>query len=281
MVNPVRADAQGWWQALLVLLGDGPPPAPRPGKAPGAPPWWRSLPRMAPELLHTYRAPPPVPGLAPATGTGRLFATGSVPLALVKEAARAGDSTVNQLILAAVAVAVRADEPAVQPLDDPPALSTVDIREPGEVPWLDNRFVTVRLPLPVSARTNRERLDTLRLTAGRERMDRLRRGLGDLTDRAPDRVAGYVLGRMTDPARVHMTTGNTYMRETMTVFGTPALRATGIPWMPPAQRCFSWAVSYGDQCELALQCPEGAADPTKLAARWVEAVQDLHAELVA
>jgi diacylglycerol O-acyltransferase len=139
-----------------------------------------SLARMA--LLP---ADPPTSLSRPLSGRRRTAFSRPIPLALVRDRARALGVTVNDLLVAALAGALRAVLAAEGPLpEELRALVPVNLR--GQVPGSDgdpsvgNRFGLVFLPLPVGAAEPAERLVRIRAAVA-------------ALKRSPDAVVSYAV----------------------------------------------------------------------------------------
>jgi diacylglycerol O-acyltransferase len=139
-----------------------------------------SLARMA-----SLPADPPTTLSRPLSGRRRTEFSRAIPLALVRDRARALGVTVNDLLVAALAGALRAVlAPAGRLPDEVRALVPVNLR--GQVPGgdgdpdLGNRFGLVFLPLPVGAADPAERLARIRAAVA-------------ALKRSPDAVVSYAV----------------------------------------------------------------------------------------
>ncbi|MFT7841756.1 wax ester/triacylglycerol synthase family O-acyltransferase [Saccharothrix sp. BKS2] len=283
LVHHARQDAGGAVRTAEALLGDAEPAAWRKA-GDRRRSWSRGWPAVAsllPDLLRARLPAEPAPRWPVregAPGAGPVFAQGVVPVDALKRVARCTGATVNQVHLAAMAEALAGWLPRV------PARQVclpVETRRDGE-PHDDfaNRIGLMRAVLPCGDVTPAERLRAVVASASRARLARHRRAWRDLTDNASAQVAGRVLARITDPARVGVTVASVRVPELPALMGGRVLDVTAIPWLPPGHTCFASLISYGDRARLSVLVPGGAPDPLELTRRWVEAVDASGADRV-
>ncbi|MDQ2589116.1 WS/DGAT domain-containing protein [Saccharothrix yanglingensis] len=275
LAHHARQDAAAAVRTVVALLGDGDRPAPAPA-AERSRSWTRGragLLSLSPDLLRTFAPSPPAPV---GDGPERLLAQRSAPLRLFREVSRSTGATVNQVHLAALAVALDRWSPVAAGRSSRQVAVPVDTRRPGE-PDDDfaNRIGLMRVALPSGARPA-DALRAVVAAAGRDRTDRHRRAWRDLADNAPERVAGRVLRRITDPTRVSVTLSSIRVDAPLILLGAPVSTVTAVPWLPPGHTCFALAVGYRDEIRLSALSPGNVPDPAELVASWSEAVEDIH-----
>ncbi|XMN04936.1 WS/DGAT domain-containing protein [Streptomyces griseobrunneus] len=281
-------DATSMLHTLRVLLGprpahEPPPSAAGPAHAPRQKPA-RDLLALLPDVLATYlphtRSPAPDPLQPPR----RELAHASVDLGLLQTMARATGATVNQVHLAAMAAALR-DWPPTQDCASQPwwrrgpyVLVPVDTRPPHHhedfVPHLANRLGLLRIPLPCTASNTANRLTALMNTTSRRHMARHRDALRTLTEDTPDRVASWVLQRLTDPRSVAMTASHVRTQGPVSVLGAHVADITAIPWLPPSHNCFTLLTTHDGVARLSALTTTAHENPQRLVELWADALAE-------
>ncbi|MDT3399131.1 WS/DGAT domain-containing protein [Streptomyces sp. B1866] len=235
--------------------------------------------QMLGSLVPAVRRPLPDPAGRPRPR----LAHAAVDLALLRGAARAADTTVNAVYLAALAGALRDWGPgghAVRPYlrRGPYVLMPVDFRRPGEPGCLnpgDNRFAMLRVPLPCADPDPAGRLLAVGATLDRRRLARRRAGLRVLTEHVPEAVAARLLARTADPARVAMAASYLRVPAQLTALGARIEEAVFIPWLPPRHVCLCILGTHRGTARLSALADPRAGDPERLVRRWAREVADL------
>ncbi|MFI5887789.1 wax ester/triacylglycerol synthase domain-containing protein [Streptomyces sp. NPDC051554] len=243
-----------------------------------------SLLPLLPDLLATYlphvTSPPP-----PARWHQRELAHASVDLELLRTTARANGSTLNQVHLAALAGALRtwgtpngyAHRPWWQ--RGPYVLVPVDTRATRQgataiTPRSGNQLGLLRVPLPCGHPDGTDRLTAITTTAGRRHTARRRSALRTLTEHTPERLASWLLRRLTDPGDVVLTASHVRAPGLMTVLGAPVIELTAIPWLPPGHSCFTFLTTHNQTARLSALTSAPAQNPQQLVQQWSNACHE-------
>jgi len=197
---------------------------------------------------------------ARSSGTRRL-ATADLDLAAVRRIRRAAGGTVNDVLLAVVAGALRRwmlERGEMLPADDPRALVPVSRRRPGQPAATGNRLSAYLLGLPVGEPDPRQRLDLVRAAMDRNKAAGPSRGAGAvavLADQLPSlahRFGAPIAGNAARMLFDLLVTSVPLPRSALSLGGCP-LRA--LYPMAPLARGQSLAVAlstYGGRVHVGL-----------------------------
>jgi hypothetical protein len=204
----------------------------------------------------------------------------------IRAVCEATGATVGQVHLAAMAAAWRVWKPpaqaqgkrGAQSRERATCLIPVDTRsvspETGESTYA-NRIGLLSGRLPCHQADPLRQLATVMSDFPRGFLGRQRVVLRALTEEVPERVAGWALRRLTDPARVAVTISHVPVDAPLSVMGQPVEEVGAVPWLPPGGRCFTLAVTYGGQFRLSVLTPGRPPDPADLVSLWASAIADL------
>ncbi|WP_370942317.1 hypothetical protein AB5J62_24715 [Amycolatopsis sp. cg5] len=247
LVHHARQDAQAALRTVVSLLGEG-----RTGSsAPSRPPGWWTPGSLVPGVLRTLRTGQPTAGTP--DETKREFAERVIPVSILREVADARKITVNQVLLSALR---RAGGPRE-------VLMPLSIRDGADSEFV-NRIALTRVALTSDRAVRRD--------SRRRRVARERQAWRLLSNGRNDRLAGWMLRRITNPATMTATVSNLRVDERITLLGKEVLGISAIPWLPPGHRWFALLVTYLADTTLTVLA-QSEAD--KLVDAWVSAVDDM------
>ncbi|MBY8887053.1 wax ester/triacylglycerol synthase family O-acyltransferase [Streptomyces sp. PTM05] len=277
-------DAMTMLDTLRILLGAGElpvapaipvAPTPRREKITGILP-------LVPGVLSTYlprAASPKFP--TPDPVAGRTLGQASVEVQVLRSIADATGSTVNQVHLAALTMALRSwsvtRESLTRPRwrNGPHLVVPVDTRrgtEQTQHPPYGNHIGLLRLSVPRSADDLTKTLAAIAPSTSRRRMARSRAALRTLNEYAPRRLASWAMRRVTDPRGLLLTASNVRCPAPLTAMGDEVTEVTAVPWLPPGSGCFTLLVTYRGVARLSVLSGAVSADPGALASLWARSL---------
>ncbi|GAA0362469.1 WS/DGAT domain-containing protein [Actinoallomurus spadix] len=279
-------DATGVLRTLRILLCEDPADLPGQPPEPGARPSLlhavRAMAVLAPQVLSSYL---PTAGWDPidqVKGRRRRFAYAQVPTATLRTVADRYGASVTQVHLAAMTSALRALDAQAgssstrhRPLH---VCLPLDTRQPGRrEDAVGNHLGLDRIPLPWDRSSPAQQLRAITRTVGRSKIRRHKRAWEDVVAAGPHSLLGRLHMRVAHPARTRLTISGVNVPDALTCLGAPVTELIPLPWMPPGHACFTLMATYDGRTTLSVLTDEDAIAPEILTARWLQAVDELHA----
>jgi diacylglycerol O-acyltransferase / wax synthase len=238
-----------------------------------------------PSMVADYRR---VSGCTPMSvrGVGRQVACLDLPIERLRVIARATGATVNQVYLAAMAIALQTWAPVQWGLPEQrrhrrglPALMPVDTRTATEPQGgIGNRIGLLRVLLPCADADPQHILQIVARRARRQRIARHRQSFRAAMDAGPQWFARLLLRRITRPGVSVLTVCGVAQRQPLTVCGSEVTRIEAVPWLPPNHDCFTVLAGYRDRAVLSVLTHDNTDDPERLVRGWGDAVDRMYAD---
>ncbi|GDY47195.1 WS/DGAT domain-containing protein [Streptomyces antimycoticus] len=204
------------------------------------------------------------------------YACAETDLGLLRGIARRHGTTVNDVYLAALSGALRAQPQLHGPDGQMRALVPVNVRGPGDAAVLRNRHIPLRIPLPVAEPDAGRRLALVAArTAGRARA--LRHPLVRAVFRSVPAVAGgWCFERYFDPGRATLLASNVRGPSSpLVVAGRRVLRILPLNFLPAGHRLSTVLATAQGRAVAGFTTTEPRSAAESFAAAWLEELRVL------
>ncbi|BBJ39323.1 hypothetical protein SSPO_020410 [Streptomyces antimycoticus] len=204
------------------------------------------------------------------------YACAETDLGLLRGIARRHGTTVNDVYLAALSGALRAQPQLHCPDGQMRALVPVNVRGPGDAAVLRNRHIPLRIPLPVAEPDAGRRLALVAArTAGRARA--LRHPLVRAVFRSvPAMAGGWCFERYFDPGRATLLASNVRGPSSpLVVAGRRVLRILPLNFLPAGHRLSTVLATAQGRAVAGFTTTEPRSAAESFAAAWLEELRVL------
>jgi hypothetical protein len=271
-------DGQAVARTLRTLFAPAPPHTVDRFTTPPRPPL---RPGVIKDMLPLLRRTSHWSALDTPPGPRRLAMTADTDLARIKAIARATDSTINQVCLAAVTAVLRARFPHDWP-DPSQALRTtmgVSLRAPRiRYPRLGNCVGGCHVTLPCGEPSSLRRLQILRDQLTPEHLAQVRRHQAALFQRMPQWCGTLFAYMSLDSRFVPLTVADVRGRAGAITFGgAPARAVYALPIWPPRQPLTIAWITHLDQLTTTFVAHDGLPGRDPLPDLWRWSIDDLEA----
>ncbi|MBT2427479.1 condensation protein [Streptomyces sp. ISL-112] len=246
--------------------------------APSARVGLRGIAAVLGESARAMRSTSPTPALAGAEAGAQGPFHADVPMAVLRDAARAHGATVNDVYLAALSEAVRRWYGERTGRGHPPMPVTMPLSARGPVmaAAVGNALVGTRITLPCDRSRNVvETLDTVAAQTRRLREINYRHCARLVLGVLPRGLGARLTLRVAGAGPVGLLASNLDCGPVLTHFGVTARQAQMLSSLADGLRCYTALTGYGDNARLSVVHDESLPAAPRLGEHWVAAVHEL------
>jgi hypothetical protein len=268
-------DGAGTHRVLYRLFGT-PTPDARPAPAPRA--TLSAYTRTLGQMLGTLRANSIWNDPSRPLRGNRASAWAHVPTDTLRAIGAARGGSANDALLAALAGALGtwSREHWPRGADRPvPAVTMVDLTQPGASARPGNVFTFSPLALPAHMPDAADRLDAV-IAATRASKDPAHRAaMRAITDRTPARAFHTIANALTTPSRAIIDTSYVPLHQPLHLHGAPVTDVQMFTWLPRYHPASVLACSYNGTTSVYFLTDQALPELHRLPALWTQAVSEL------
>lgn len=200
----------------------------------------------------------------------------TVPLDLLRSAARRYEASVNDVYLAALAHALTQTTQRLPTAPTQvPFLVPANLRRPGEEAAPGNRVVLTSIVLPGGERSAAARLASAPPATGVLKSPGARNAMRRLTDLTPATVMTGMLKAVSKPAHSATLASNLLLRRRLGFKGAHVTRVVPVMWAPLGVPVGAMMLTYRDTATVCFTTDPAMPDLDRLPELWRETVESL------